>query len=591
MGEFPATNRRAIAATSSRHGSSSSSRQAYTAAPVSPSTIVDPWVIDSGASHHVTSDMGNMSLQSDYGGTDQLMVGNGTTLPITHLGHSILTPSSVAMKPLHLKHILCVPKIAKNLLSVSKLTRDNDVFVEFYRNCFFVKTLQGQILLKGNVENGLYCLPRQPESSVSVRSSPRAFLGERTSLECWHHRLAHPHESILRRLVSSHKLPVSCNKLAKVCSSCQLGKSRRLHLPSRQGSSAKAFDLVHSDVWGPAPTSSLSGCRYYVSFVDDYSKFVWVYFLHNKSQVHSIVQLFLEMVSTQFSTKIKAFQTDWGGEYRNVSNMLQQKGITHQISCPYTPEQNGSSERCNRVIVEKGLALLAHSHLPSQFWERAFHTVVYLHNRTITPILAYKSPFEFLYEKVPDYGFLKSFGCLCFPYLRPYNHNKLECRSLPCVFIGYSPKHKGYMCYHVPTSRVYISRYVVFDESSFPYLSQTQLIPKSSHTSPSLPLSLLQDAASSTLTPSASPPLSLVTPTPPSPPSPVMISAAAQSPLLPNASVSGDVSPSSSSSTSAAAQSPSLSSTSISVEASPTPPFPILQHPAGSGHPQTPPTP
>lgn len=158
-----------------------------------------------------------------------------------------------------------------------------------------------------------------------------------------------------------------------------------------------------------------------------------------------------------------------GGEYRNVSSFLQTHGIVYRVSCPHTPEQNGASERCNRVIVEKGLALLAHSKLPVTFWEQAFHTAIYTNNRTITPVLNHKSPYECLYNRPPDYPFLKSFGCLCYPYIRPYNSNKLEFRSLPCVFLGYSAKHKGYLCFHVPSSRTYIARHVVFDESSFPF--------------------------------------------------------------------------------------------------------------------------
>ncbi|KAL8167183.1 hypothetical protein V2J09_008682 [Rumex salicifolius] len=95
--------------------------------------------------------------------------------------------------------------------------------------------------------------------------------------------------------------------------------------------------------------------------------------------------------------------------------------------------------------------------------------------------------------KSPDYGFLKSFGCLCYPFLRPYNNNKLEYRSLPCVFLGYSSKHKGYVCLHVPTARTYVSRYVIFDESVFPYPAHSKpLILSDSPSSDLVPLTLLQ---------------------------------------------------------------------------------------------------
>ena len=175
------------------------------------------------------------------------------------------------------------------------------------------------------------------------------------------------------------------------------------------------------------------------------------------------------MIKTQFNCNIKSLQSDWGGEFRNVFTFLQHHGIHHRVSCPYPQEQNGAVERRNRIIIEKGLSLLAQSSLPQIFWEDAFKTATYLHNRTITPLLSYQSPYQKLYHKSPDYCFLRTFGCLCYPFLRPYNTHKLDFRYLPCVFLGYSVAHKGYLCFHKPTSRIYISRHVVFNEDVFPY--------------------------------------------------------------------------------------------------------------------------
>ena len=80
-----------------------------------------------------------------------------------------------------------------------------------------------------------------------------------------------------------------------------------------------------------------------------------------------------------------------------------------------------------------------------------------------------KTPLALVFSELPDYTFLKVFGCACWPHLRPYNSRKLEFRSKKCVFLGYSALHKGYKCLHVPTNRVYISRDVVFDENLFPF--------------------------------------------------------------------------------------------------------------------------
>ena len=118
--------------------------------------------------------------------------------------------------------------------------------------------------------------------------------------------------------------------------------------------------------------------------------------------------------------------------------------------------------------MEIGLTLLSKETMDLKFWWEAFLSAIYLLNRLPTPILKDLSPFESLFGYKPDYYFLKVFGCACFPYLKPYNKHKLAFKSLKCVFLGCSPSHKGYRCLH-PSSRIYIARSVVFDETSFPY--------------------------------------------------------------------------------------------------------------------------
>jgi len=126
-------------------------------------------------------------------------------------------------------------------------------------------------------------------------------------------------------------------------------------------------------------------------------------------------------------------------------------------------------ERKHRHIVAMGLCLLAQSCLPHNFWVEAFSTAVFLINRLPTSKLDHISPYEKLLQQTPDYAFLKSFGCACFPHMVPYNRHKLSFKSVPCVFIGYDDHYKGYRCLDPISGRIYISRYVVFDEASFPY--------------------------------------------------------------------------------------------------------------------------
>jgi hypothetical protein len=109
--------------------------------------------------------------------------------------------------------------------------------------------------------------------------------------------------------------------------------------------------------------------------------------------------------------------------------------------------------------------------MPLKFWDEAFLTIVFLINHLPTPILAHSTPIEKLFNTKPAYSFLRTFGCTCWPNLRPYNTYKLAFRSKQCAFLGYSTHHKGYKCLDIATGHVYIFRNVIFNENVFPFAS------------------------------------------------------------------------------------------------------------------------
>jgi histone deacetylase 1/2 len=115
-----------------------------------------------------------------------------------------------------------------------------------------------------------------------------------------------------------------------------------------------------------------------------------------------------------------------------------------------------------------GLTLLSQSNLPLHYWDHAFLTAVHLINRLPTASLNFKIPYTVLYQKDPDYTLFKTFGCACFPLLRPYNSYKFDFRSHECIFLGYSNSHKGYKCLS-PNGRIFVSKDVLFNEARFPY--------------------------------------------------------------------------------------------------------------------------
>jgi hypothetical protein len=347
---------------------------------------------------------------------------------------------------------------------------------------FFVKDLDTRaILLSGRCLGGLYALDDPAFKQV--------FSALKASSTQWHARLGHPSSQIVQHILSRNKLPSVSSKSSVVCDACQQGKSHQLPFYVSQHVTTAPLELNYSDVWGPAQTS-VSGHNYYVSFVDAYSRFTWLYLIKRKSDVFDVFLQFQSHVERLLHHKILHVQSDWGGEYIKLHTFFQNIGISQRVSCPHTHQQNGSAERKHRHIVETGLTLLAHAFVPFRYWSDAVTTACFLINRMPTRVINMETPLERLLGEKPDYTFFKVFGCACWPNLRPYNNHKLEFRSKKCVFLGYSPIHKGYRCLHIPSNRLYISRDVVFDEIVFPFSNLPSS--ESPSTNSSVPVSLDQ---------------------------------------------------------------------------------------------------
>lgn len=194
-----------------------------------------------------------------------------------------------------------------------------------------------------------------------------------------------------------------------------------------------------------------------------------MYPLKQKSQVRETFIAFKALVEKRFNSKIRTLYSDNGGEFVGLRSFLIANGISHLTSPPHTPEHNGISESKHRHIVETGLTLLNKATVPKRYWPYAFATAVYLINRLPSPVTQNLSPYAKLFGQAPNYNKLRVFGCLCFPWLRPYTQHKLDDRSLPCVFVGYSLTQSAYLCLDCVSGRLYTSRHVQFVENSFPF--------------------------------------------------------------------------------------------------------------------------
>jgi histone deacetylase 1/2 len=204
--------------------------------------------MDTGATDHITNDLDRLQIRERYNGHEQVHVGNGAGLHISHVGSSSINTNA---NPLQLRNVLHVPRITKNLLSAHKLALDNEVFIEIHPYHFIVKDqLSRERLLQGRCEGGLY-----PIQSSSINVAKCAMLSSRASKEQWHRRLGHPSPQVVNSILSLNKLPFCNSEHAHVCNACRQAKSHQLPFPLSRHVSTSPLELIYTDVWGPATIS------------------------------------------------------------------------------------------------------------------------------------------------------------------------------------------------------------------------------------------------------------------------------------------------------------------------------------------------
>lgn len=266
--------------------------------------------------------------------------------------------------------------------------------------------------------------------------------------------------------------------LQNKCCVCPLAKQSRLVFPHSISRADVSFSLVHIDLWGPYKTSTFDNKQYFLTIVDDYTRYTWTYLLQLKSEVIVVLKIFLAMVKNQFSSMVKVVRTDNGTEFFNsqCNGLFQNLGIIHQSSCVYTPQQNGAVERKHRHILDTARALRFQSHIPIKYWGLCIQAAVYIINRLPSTAIGGEIPCELLHGKKMSIQHLRVIGCLCFATTTARG-DKFGERARAAILMGFSETQKGYLLFDIIHKTLFVSRDVSFREHVFPFLDVHNYVP------------------------------------------------------------------------------------------------------------------
>ena len=415
------------------------------------------WFIDSACSMHMTYDK---SLFSSYtpGNHSPVRFGNSNTADVAGSGYVILhIIVNGRIRRCKLGNVLHVPSLGYQLLSV--LSFDKLGYRTLFESGRAYVHSEDELLATATLEGNLYRLDTSPEQRKTALVS--------VDLDTWHKRLAHINPTTITEMSRNNivrGLALNRNTASTHCEGCSLGKAHRSPIPRSSSTKSKnLLELVHSDVNGPLETPSLGGSKYFVTFIDDYSRWTVMYTMKRKSDTFECFKKYHAFAERHTGSKIssvnvikryektkeqfKALRTDNGGEFISLrfKEYLQLHRIQHQLTVAYTPQQNGIAQRMNRTLMDCARSMLLSAKLEPRFWAEALSTAVHVRNRVISRSLpSTVTPYHRWMGKSTDFSYLRMFGSKCFYVTPKSNKKKLDERSRQGIMLGYPLQTKGY---------------------------------------------------------------------------------------------------------------------------------------------------
>ena len=201
------------------------------------------------------------------------------------------------------------------------------------------------------------------------------------SSNIWHVRLGHVKYTSIKKLMNMGLLP-NFDCPSEKCQVCVESKFSKAPFHSVDNRVSEPLDLIHTNICDMKSIPSRGGNKYFITFIDDYSRYCYVYLLRSKDEAVNAFKTYKAEVETQLNKKIKIIRSDRGGEYEfPFEEICTEFGIVHQMTAPYTPQSNGVAKRKNRSLKETMNALLNSSGLPQNLWGEVVLTANFFLNR------------------------------------------------------------------------------------------------------------------------------------------------------------------------------------------------------------------
>ena len=268
----------------------------------------------------------------------------------------------------------------------------------------------------------------------------------------------------MKKLISSGMISYNVDEFNK-CEICIKSKMTKKPFHSVERNT-DVLDLVHSDICELNGMLTRGENRYFITFIDDSSRFTYVYLLKHKDEAFNAFKSYKAEVENQLGKSLKTLRSDRGGEYfpNDFTAFCEENGIIHECSAPRTPQQNGLAERKNRTFLEMVNAMLMHAELPFNLWGETLFDACHILNRI--PMKKKKiSPYEIWKRRQPNIGYFKVWGCLAYCKNLNPNRTKLGPRGIRYAFVGYATNSKAYRLLDLESNVIMESREVEFFEN------------------------------------------------------------------------------------------------------------------------------